>query len=76
MRTTFKRLLRHVPVIAAIAFVLGSSTPAHAETHCFMDLANCYGRAAGLDSYWQAVLASADCELDLVDCTRRAIIGR
>jgi ABC-type sugar transport system substrate-binding protein len=73
---SIKHLLRLMTVAAAVAFVLGSSTPAQAETHCFTNLASCFVRAAGADSYWQSVLASADCELDFVDCTRRAIIGR
>jgi hypothetical protein len=72
--TLLKQLVRLTPIAATIALVLAGSKPAQAG--CFMDLAACYGRAAGADSYWQSVLMSADCELDFTDCVRRALIGR
>jgi hypothetical protein len=74
MTTYFKRLLRLTPLVLATAFLLGSSRPAHAG--CFIAFADCAQRAASETSYWRAVLATADCELDLADCTRRMIIGR
>jgi hypothetical protein len=57
-----------------MAFVLGSSRPAHAG--CFVSFADCCVRAAAETSYWRAVFATADCELELADCSRRMIIGR
>lgn len=74
MTRHLKRLLRLAPVVLAVAFILGSSRPAHAG--CFIALADCFGRAAAETSYWRSVLASADCELDFADCARRTIIGR
>lgn len=69
-----KRLLRLTPLVLAVAFLLGNSSPARAG--CFISFADCAQRAANETSYWRAVFATADCELDLVDCMRRAIIGR
>jgi hypothetical protein len=74
MTGRFRKLSRLVPVLLVVAFLLGESRPAHAG--CFISLADCYGRAAALPTYWQSVLASADCELDFVSCVRREIIGR
>ena len=74
MTTYLKRLLRFTPLVLAMAFLLGSSRPAHAG--CFVSFADCVQRAANESSYWRAVFATADCELELADCTRRMIIGR
>jgi hypothetical protein len=74
MATYLKRLLCLTPLVLAIAFVLGSSRPAHAG--CFIAFADCAGRAATESTYLRAVLATADCELELADCVRRKVIGR
>ncbi len=74
MTTYLKRLLRLTPLVLAMAFLLGSSRPAHAG--CFIAFADCAGRAAMEDTYLRAVLATADCELQLADCVRRALVGR
>jgi hypothetical protein len=69
-----KPLLRLTPLVLATAFLLGSSRPAHAG--CFIAFADCAQRAAQEATYWRAVFATADCELDLADCVRRKIVGR
>ncbi|PYR00542.1 MAG: hypothetical protein DMF95_27695 [Acidobacteria bacterium] len=74
MTTHLKRLLRHTPIVLAMAFLLGSSRPAHAG--CMIAFADCAVRAAAETSYWRSVFATADCELELADCVRRALIGR
>jgi hypothetical protein len=43
---------------------------------CTTDLADCYGRAAAIDSFWYRWAAGIDCELDYTDCVRRRLIGR
>jgi hypothetical protein len=74
MKRNVRRVFAVTPLVLAAAFLLGSSRPAHAG--CFIDLADCYGRAAQETSYWRSVLASADCELAFVTCARIAVIGR
>ena len=59
MTTHLKRLLRHTPIVLAMAFLLGSSRPAHAG--CMIAFADCAVRAAAETSYWRAVFATADC---------------
>ena len=55
---------------------LVSAFPAPALAGCFEDLANCYYRAATRSSWGSRWLAGMDCELEFVNCTRKAIIGR
>ena len=74
MTGRFRKLSRLAPILLMAAFLLGVTRPAHAG--CFVTLADCYARAAGQPTYWQSVLASADCELEFVGCVRIALIGR
>lgn len=74
--TLVKRLVHLGPFALALLVLLGDAKPARADVRCFQDLRECYGRAAGRDSYWDMWLAGMDCELTFTDCTRRAIIGR
>jgi hypothetical protein len=74
MTSHVRKLVRLVPVALAIAFVLLGSRTVSAQ--CFSNLAACYQRAALRDTWWERSLAGADCELDFIDCTRRALIGR
>jgi hypothetical protein len=74
MTTSLKRLLRLTPIVLTMAFLLGNSRPAQAG--CFISFADCTQRAAQEATYWRAVFATGDCELELVDCMRRFIIGR
>ena len=58
--------------------VLGATSvapPAHAAAGCATELANCYQRAANIDSFWYRWAAGLDCELDFVECARIKIIG-
>ena len=74
MTTYLKGLLRLTTLALLMAFVLGNSRPAHAG--CFISFADCAARAGQETTYWRAVFATADCELELIDCTRRLVIGR
>ena len=76
MRTRLRQLLRLAPVAIALVFVLGRSTPAHAQFACNENLRLCYYRAALADSWWQMWAMGMDCEFNYADCTRRALIGR
>lgn len=75
MRSYPKRHLRLAPVALAAALVVGNSGAAHAQT-CFGQVRDCFERAAGRGSYWEAVVASLICEGDFLDCVRRELIGR
>jgi len=65
-----------VPVLAALLLVLGDSQPAAADVQCFQRLRVCYFQASLKADIWEMWAAGLDCELELVDCVRRAIIGR
>jgi hypothetical protein len=60
--------------IFAVGAVAGAAR--NVEAGCTTDLAECYQRAARIDSFWYRWAVGLDCELDFVDCGRRKIIGR
>jgi hypothetical protein len=76
MKPKSRHLLRWAPIALAALFVLGRSTPAHAQYTCNQDLRLCYFRAAFADTWWEMWAMGMDCELNYADCTRRALIGR
>jgi len=67
-----KNTLLALVVLAGFAAAPRSASAAA----CATDLINCYGRAAGIDSFWYRTAAGLDCELDFTDCVRRKVIGR
>jgi len=75
---TRKPITRKLMLVATVAFVL-STTPAWAQPpvpdQCMTQLANCYGWAAAQNGFWMMWAAGIDCELALVDCIRKAILG-
>jgi hypothetical protein len=75
MTTQRKRLLRFTPLVLTLMFLLGSSTPAHAEG-CFIRLIDCVQRAANETTYWRSVAATGDCEVEAAGCVRRELFGR
>ena len=73
MTSCFSRgLLRFVPIVAVVLFVLSDAKPAAASA-CFQDLGACYQQAALKDGFWDRFLAGLDCEVDLVGCLERAL---
>lgn len=71
------RLSLLVPLLMALLFVFGNRTPVAAQDgQCFQNLRICYQRAAFKASFWEMWAAGLDCELDVVDCVRRKVIGR
>ena len=65
-----KKILLTLVVLTGMA-----AAPRHAMAGCTTDLADCYGRAAKVDSFWYRWAAGLDCELDFVECTRVKLIG-
>jgi hypothetical protein len=59
--------------VFAAAMIAANVQPAQAG--CFTDLADCFQRAANIDSFWYRWAAGLDCELDLVECTRIKLVG-
>ena len=49
--------------------------PRPAMAGCTTDLADCYTRAAKIDSFWYRWAAGLDCELDYAECVRIKLIG-
>ena len=58
--------------LIVLALVSGVRT---SEADCFTDLADCYQRAANIESFWYRWAAGLDCELDFIECTRVKLIG-
>jgi hypothetical protein len=77
MQRTWKirRRLHFAPLALAIAFVVGSSAPAHAA-NCFVGLASCYQEAALAPDWMSMWLQGLDCELALTNCIRIFVFGR
>lgn len=67
--------MRKVMLVLFVATGIGVF-PADALAGCFEDAAACFERAAGRDSFIDRTLAGLDCELDLIECGRRKILGR
>ena len=66
-----KKVLFAAMVVAGLA-----ATPQPAQAGCTTDLADCYGRAAKIDSFWYRWAAGLDCELEFTECVRIQLIGR
>jgi hypothetical protein len=61
--------------ILVLAALSATAQPSYANVGCTTELANCYQRAAGIDSFWYRWAAGLDCELDFVECARIKLIG-
>lgn len=63
-------------VLFAALMVAGLvAAPRPAVAGCTTDLADCYVRAAKIDSLWYRWAAGLDCELDYVECVRVKLVG-
>jgi hypothetical protein len=51
------------------------AAPRSAIAGCTTDLADCYARAASIDSFWYRWAAGLDCELDYTECVRIKLLG-
>jgi hypothetical protein len=75
---TRKPITRKLVLAATVAFVL-STKPAWAQAtqdQCMSNLAACYYWAAAQAGFWSMWASGIDCELQMLDCIRNAIIGR
>jgi hypothetical protein len=76
---TRKPMARKLVLAAAVVFVL-SAKPTWAQppvqNQCMSQLAACYYWAAAQAGFWVMWASGIDCELAMVDCIRRSIIGR
>lgn len=59
--------------ILVLAAMSATAQPIYAG--CTTELADCYQRAANIDSFWYRWAAGLDCELDFVECARIKLIG-
>ena len=63
-------------ILLALVVLTGLvATPRSAMAGCTTDLADCYERAAKIDSFWYRWAAGLDCELDYAECVRIKLIG-
>ena len=63
-------------MVMAAALLAGlAAAPRPAMAGCTTDLADCYGRAAAIDSFWYRWAAGLDCELDYTECVRVKLVG-
>ena len=61
--------------ILVLAATSATAQPLYASAGCTTGLADCYQRAANIDSFWYRWAAGLDCELDFVECARIKLIG-
>ena len=63
-------------ILGAFVLLAGlAAAPRPAIAGCTTDLADCYERAAKIDSFWYRWAAGLDCELDYTECVRVKLIG-
>jgi hypothetical protein len=62
-------------LFAAIVLAGFVAVPRSAMAGCTTDLADCYGAAAQVDSFWYRWAAGLDCELDFAECVRIKLVG-
>ena len=65
-----KKILLTLVVLTGMA-----AAPRPAMAGCTTDLADCYVRAAKIDSFWYRWAAGLDCELDFAECARVKLVG-
>jgi len=74
-----KPVTKKFVLLAAIAMVL-STKPAWAQPplhdQCMTQLASCYYWAAAQAGFWSMWAGGIDCKLAMIDCIRRAVLGR
>ena len=62
-------------LFAAIVLMGFVGMPRSAFAGCTTTLADCFGSAAAIESFWYRWAAGLDCELDYVECVREKLIG-
>jgi hypothetical protein len=73
--------MRRAIVATLVVAALAASRPASAQTPpnpqdaCMSQLGSCYYWAALQAGFWSMWAGGIDCELQMIDCVRRAILG-
>ena len=63
-------------IVMAVGMLAGlMAAPRPALAGCTTELADCYERAAKIDSFWYRWAAGLDCELDYTECVRIKLLG-
>ena len=74
------KVFRRRAVVAALvvaALAAGKTASAQgSQDACITQLGNCYYWAATQSSFWSMWASGVDCEFQMVECMRLAIIGR
>ena len=76
-----KCFLRRAVVAVLVVMTLAVSRQASAQTppspanQCMTQLTSCYYWAAAQAGFWTMWAGGIDCELQMMDCIRRAIMG-
>lgn len=76
-----KIFMRQAIVATVVAMALAASRPAFAQTApnpqqaCMSQLTGCYYWAAAQAGFWTMWAGGLDCELQMIDCIRRAVLG-
>jgi len=71
--------MRRAIVVALVVAALAASKPASAQSNpdaCISQLASCYNWAALQSGFWSMWASGIDCEMQMIECIRRALIGR
>jgi hypothetical protein len=77
-----KLLMRRTIVVGLVVMMMAAGRQASAQTPpnptdaCMSQLGSCYYWAAAQAGFWTMWAGGIDCELQMIDCIRRAIIGR
>ena len=77
-----KVVMRRTVVAALVIAALAVGKQASAQTApnpqdaCMAQLGSCYYWAAAQAGFWTMWAGGIDCELQMIDCVRRAILGR
>jgi hypothetical protein len=73
-------VVRKLVLAAAVVFVLSTKPawaqqPPPAQDQCWTQLSDCYYWAAVQAGFWSMWASGLDCELALIDCIRKAVLG-
>jgi len=67
--------MRKLMVLGLFTIASFSSAVRPADAGCATTLADCFYRAADVDSFWYRWASGIDCELDFIECARIKIMG-
>ena len=76
-----KLLMRRTIVAALVVMMMAAGkqvwaqTPPNPADACMSQLGSCYYWAAAQAGFWTMWAGGIDCELQMIDCIRRAILG-